>query len=178
VRVPGVEPAYLPGGPEEAFMNRKLGLGLGLLVILVGAGAVMAARGVNFTIRNGLDSNFCMDAKGDQARDGTPVNIYKCHGRENQRWTVTDSEGGKSAIVGIGGMCLDVRGGHSKATGTPIQLWKCHFGTNQRFEVQQGGHIVEVESKKCLYALEKKEGSPIVLDECGDIANEMWLLQK
>ncbi len=109
--------------------------------------------GNGLTIRSAPGGNqFCMDAKGDQKGDGTPVFLWRCHGRENQRWTVTHNVDGTSAIVGTGGLCLDVRG-NGKQDGTPVQLWQCHFGANQRFRVFDDGRIQEVASGRCLMVM-------------------------
>jgi len=98
------------------------------------------------------DGAFCMDAHADRKADGTPVTLWRCHGRENQRWTATRNTDGTSAITGTGGLCLDVRG-NDRQDGTPVQLWQCHFGANQRFRIFEDGRIQEVASGKCLMVL-------------------------
>lgn len=148
-----------------------------LLAALATLACVSAARAgeTNVTIRSiaGGDQ-FCMDAQGDKKGDGTPVYIYRCHGRENQRWTLTTNVDGSSAIVGTGGYCLDVRGRHSRADGTPVQLWQCHFDRNQRFRIGSDFTIREVASGKCLMALGQRDGAPIVIDDCAGLASEAW----
>ena len=137
----------------------------------------LALAGVtNVKIESMAATGMCMDAQGDHKADGTKVFMYKCHGHENQRWTVTEAEKGESLIVGAGGFCLDVRGTHSFKDGTPVQLWKCHYGGNQRFRVSQDGKIQEVASGKCLLATHEKDGAAIVLDECGKWKHEKWHL--
>jgi hypothetical protein len=132
--------------------------------------------GANLTIHNAeTGDQLCMDASQDRPeQNGTPVYLYKCHGRENQRWTVTHDANGQSAIVGMGGYCLDVRGSHSRADGTPVELHSCEFGSQQRFNVLAGGQIREPESGKCLAALKPAERSPIVLDSCVNSPAEFW----
>lgn len=117
---------------------------------------------------------FCVDAKGDQARDGDQVFIYRCHGSENQRWTVTSSVNDQHAIIGIGGYCLDVRGISSRANGTPVQLYQCHFQQNQRFHFTPDGRIKEVASGKCLIAVAATDGAPLVLDRCMNTPDEIF----
>lgn len=142
-------------------------------------GLAHASGGTHLTIHNDFGGDrLCMDASQDHgAHDGDPVYVYRCHGRENQRWTVTQSVGGQSAIVGIDGYCLDVRGA-SRQAGAPVQLYQCHFGANQRFVVQQEGHIKEVASGKCLASLGTRDRSPIVLDFCQDTPNQIWLFER
>ena len=143
------------------------------------AGIAQAQGGTNFTIHNELGhDHFCMDASMDSGvHDGSAVYVYRCHGRENQRWTVTQSVDNQSAIVGINGFCLDVRGA-SRAVGTPVQLYQCHFGGNQKFVVQPDGHIRESGTGKCLSSLGKDDRAPIVLDFCQDTRNQIWLFEK
>jgi hypothetical protein len=130
--------------------------------------------GVNYKVESiaGGDE-FCMDAKQDRAADGTPVFLYKCHGRANQRWTVTQAENNQVAIIGLDGYCLDVRRA-SNRDGTPVELWKCHFGANQRFTLNSDGRLREVGSGKCLLPLGQSDGAPIVLASCGMKAYEGW----
>jgi hypothetical protein len=109
--------------------------------------------GTNLTIRSAPGGDeFCMDAAGDRKGDGTPVTLWRCHGRENQRWSVTRNADNTSAIIGTGGLCLDVRGNGAR-DGTPVQLWQCHFGGNQRFRVFDDGRIQEVGTGKCLMVM-------------------------
>jgi hypothetical protein len=151
---------------------------------LLSFAAVLAATsagaigGTHFTIHSEIGgAHFCMDASLDHGvKDGDPVYVYKCHGRENQRWTVTQSIGGESAIVGTEGFCVDVRGA-SHAPGTPVQLYQCHFRDNQRFMVQQDGHIKEVASGKCLSAQSAGDRAPIVLEPCKPSPNQTWVLE-
>jgi len=146
-----------------------------ILSSLIGLGSTVVYAGVtNSKIVSQAGETMCFDAQGDHKADGDKVFMYKCHGRENQRWTVSTDDGGGSAIVGTGGFCLDVRGTHSVKDGTPVQLWKCHFGGNQRFKIEADGRIKEVASGKCLMASGEKDGSPIVLDECNKMKHEKW----
>ncbi len=152
-----------------------------LLVALTAwaAASAFAIGGNHLTIHNEVGGDhFCMDASLDHGvKDGDPVYVYKCHGRENQRWTVTQSVGGQSALVGIDGYCADVRGA-SKQSGAPLQLYQCHFGPNQRFQVQPEGHIREESSGKCLAALGAGDRAPIVLDFCQNSPNQRWFLER
>jgi hypothetical protein len=117
-----------------------------------------------------------MDARGDKKVDGTQVFMYKCHGKENQRWASTDAGGGKVELVGTGGLCLDVKNASGKKDAKPVELWKCHHGANQQFNIQPDGHIKEVASGKCLMASAEKNGAAIVLDDCGSAKSELWTL--
>jgi hypothetical protein len=171
-------PHLRTGAMKEKSMKRYLVLAASLTFAALSF-AAQAQGGTNLTIRNELGGNrMCMDASLDHpVRDGDPVYVYRCHGRENQRWTVTQSVGGESALVGLNGYCLDVRGA-SHEVGTPVQLYQCHFGANQKFRVQQGGQIKDVSSGKCLASLGTSDRSPIVLDYCQRSPNQAWLFER
>jgi hypothetical protein len=144
------------------------------LVFVVGK--VFAYGGTNFTIHSEIGgAHFCMDASLDHGvHDGDPVYVFHCTGRENQRWTLTQSLRGETALIGVDGYCLDVRGaGHG--AGTPVQLYQCHFQDNQRFIALPDGHIKEVASGKCLAALGASDRAPVVLDFCQASPNQIWL---
>ena len=134
-----------------------------------------STAGVGYKIVSSSGS-LCMDAADNKKSDGTKVFLYGCHGRENQRWTVTTAEDGTSAVIGTGGYCLDVRGA-SGAAGTPVQLFKCHFKGNQRFIVGGDGTIKEEASGKCLQATGVKTGAAIVLAACSGSPTEKWKLE-
>jgi hypothetical protein len=154
----------------------------GTLILLAAAvcsmGVAYAFGGNHLTIHNEMGgAHFCMDASLDHGvNDGDPVYVFHCHGRENQRWTVTQSTDGQPAIIGVEGYCLDVRG-FGRGPGTPIQLYKCHFLANQRFSLLPDGHIREVQSQKCLSALAPADRAPVVLDFCQPVPNQIWYEQ-
>lgn len=152
----------------KKWLTSLIGL-IGLLTILYGAGT-------NLLIRSAVGNDqYCLDASLDHREaDGDPVYVFRCHGRENQRWTISQGTNGQSLILGLGGYCLDVRDEHSRANGTPVQLWKCHYGSNQRFNILPNGQIKEVESQKCLQALSEGDRAPVVLDTCLDKPLEHW----
>jgi hypothetical protein len=143
--------------------------------VIIGTGVAYAYGGTHLTIHSEIGgAHFCLDASLDHGvRDGDPVYVYKCHGRENQRWTLTQSPSGESAIVGVDGFCLDVRG-YGRGAGTPVQLYLCHFRDNQRFVAEPDGHIKESASGKCLAALAPADRAPVVLDFCQPSPNQIW----
>ena len=72
----------------------------------------------------------CLDVEAGNTADGTPVNIFHCHGGFDQQWIVERGE-----IVGIGEKCLDVPSGNT-TDGTPVQLFTCNGGANQQWSVR------------------------------------------
>jgi hypothetical protein len=119
--------------------------------------------------------HLCLDIRGDRRTDGTQVQVWTCHGRENQRWTIKPLEGGASAIEGEG-FCMDVRGAKA-ASGTPVQIWKCHYRENQRFIVGNEGQIKEEATGKCLELAEGKPGAPVVIAPCTRSAAQAWKVE-
>lgn len=140
--------------------------------------AAAEVHGNHFMVRSALDRSYCIDASLDKAQEGRGVYIYKCHGRDNQRWTFTDGANGDSAIVGLEGRCLDIRG-RSVKDNTPAQLWRCHYGANQQFQVTPKGQIRELQSGKCL-TIDNRPGNrkPVFIDECDGNKAQLWVLSK
>ncbi|MFI5299462.1 MAG: RICIN domain-containing protein [Polyangiales bacterium] len=142
------------------------------------AEAIRHVHGVNFKVVSQLDESFCLDASLDKGEEGKEVYLFKCHGRENQRWTFTDTKDSKTVIVGHKGMCLDVRG-RKAGDGTPIQLWKCHYGDNQKFEYTSGGQIKDAHSGKCLEVAGAADRKPVYINDCDDKkASQRWNLAR
>ncbi len=123
------------------------------------------------------NGRLCLDASGDHVGDGVPVLVYPCHGSDNQRWTISSSTGNEHAILGIGGFCLDVRGGNATGNGTPAELWKCHFGDNQRFALRPDGRIIEARSGKCLSVATPTQASAVVLNNCANVPQEVFAIR-
>ncbi len=140
---------------------------LGLAALAATSICSAATFGGGLTVRSAAgEDQFCMDAQGDRQGNGTQVYLWRCHGRENQRWAITRNADGTSTFVGTGGFCLDVTG-NGKADGTPVQLYQCHYGPNQRFRLFDDGRIQEVSSGKCLMVL-PQWGGPIDRDHDRD----------
>jgi hypothetical protein len=149
----------------------------GVLSLASGMADAAGTYGVGLEARSVASSDkMCLDVKGDRQGESVPVIVWNCHGRENQRWALTEGEKGESAFVGVGGYCLDVRSASGK-DGAQLELWRCHFGPNQRFRVTPDGLVKEVQTGKCIAPKELKEGAPVVLAECTD-AKAKWHFQR
>jgi serine protease len=118
-----------------------------------------------------------VDAQGDHPVAGTRLEVFGCHGRENQRWTFQDRTGDSSSIVGIGGLCLDVIGGQT-GDGYPLQLYPCGSQTNQGFRHFEDGRIRELQTGKCLTA-NGSQGAPLTIAQCDrNNAGQVWVLSQ
>jgi hypothetical protein len=139
----------------------------------------VAVAGTNLQIHSNLNQTYCFDAKQDQAKAGTQVWLYQCDAKkENQRWTFSDATNGQITILGIGGLCLDVKG-HAAGDGTPLQLMTCDNQANQKFKHEDDGRIREVATGKCLTTSNLTSGAPLVIDECNKgNGGQVWTIQK
>lgn len=142
--------------------------------------AVNAAplHGSEMMVRSGLNEQMCFDPNGEKPVAGAAIILWKCHGKESQRWTFADQPDGTNTLLGIGGFCLEVKG-HVAVDGTPLQLSTCTGQNNQRFRHNADGRIVEVETGKCLTAGTSAEATPVAIDEC-DLHNggQVWTIAK
>jgi len=129
-------------------------------------------RGVNFQIKSVIDEIFCMEANGPGAT--TPaVQLARCTGRVEQRWTFTDGSNGSSVVVGKGGMCWDMD--HGVKGTKPLQVSTCTYRGNQRFTVTPAGLLTEVQSAECLTVVPATTSGAVFLDRCQDPAVEAQL---
>lgn len=79
-------------------------------------------------------------------------------------------------IVGIGGKCLDVKGG-SSANSTEIILYRCHGGENQQWEVVNGA--IKGIGGKCLDVKGggSADSTQIILYSCHGGDNQRWIIR-
>jgi peptidoglycan hydrolase CwlO-like protein len=117
----------------------------------------------------------CLDVSGGKInKDGGNVIIWKCHGKNNQKWSFTR----RSEIKVTGGKCLDVKGGKRKA-GTNIIIWKCHGGKNQQWSFDKKGRLRGI-GGRCLgvKGAKNKNGSNVVLQNCKKAKDQVWIAGK
>ncbi|MET9591652.1 ricin-type beta-trefoil lectin domain protein [Streptomyces sp. NPDC006516] len=116
----------------------------------------------------------CLDATGNTAADGTPVQIWDCTGAGNQRWTV-----GADGSVKVLGACLDVTSG-STADGAKVQLYTCNGSGAQRWTYNAStGDVVNTAADKCLDVTGQSSanGARLQIWTCTGTANQKWRLQ-
>lgn len=137
---------------------------------------VQHITGANYVIHTNLNQGLCLDATGDKPQAGTRMELYGCHGRENQRWTFQDRAQDSSSIVGIGGLCIDIIGGQT-ADGTPAELYPCGQQKNQGFRHFEDGRIRELQTGKCLTVATGAAGSPLAIARCDwNNPGQVWTL--
>ena len=81
----------------------------------------------------------------------TKVNIYTCHGGDNQQWYLK-ADG--TLVNPASQKCLDIYnpgGARSTLTNNKrVQVHKCHGGANQKWVLRDDGTMINPASKKCL----------------------------
>lgn len=67
--------------------------------------------------------NKCVDVRGNNLQNGTPVQIYDCNGTGAQRW-ILNSVGSTKLRVAGSNFCLDA--GSNPGNGVQLKLWQCY----------------------------------------------------
>ena len=113
----------------------------------------------------------CLDVRGANSADGTPVQVYTCNGTNAQSWTLTSGNQLQSL-----GKCLDVSGAGS-ANGTKVQLFTCNGTGAQSWQHQSNGEYVNANSGKCLDDTGfGGAGTQAQIWTCADSSNQQWSL--
>ena len=66
--------------------------------------------------------------KGGNSTNGTPIQLYACHGGAAQIWHLQPD----GTLRGLGGKCIDVYA-YNPNDGAQLVLWDCIGGANQRW---------------------------------------------
>jgi glucosylceramidase len=113
----------------------------------------------------------CLDVRGANSADGTPVQVYSCNGTNAQSWTLTSG----NQLQALG-KCLDVTGAGT-ADGTLVQLYTCNGTGAQVWQHQSNGEYVNPNSGKCLDDTGwGGSGTQVQIWSCTDGANQQWSL--
>ncbi len=112
----------------------------------------------------------CLDVADGRLRPGAAVQLYACHGRENQRF----SWGRGGEIVTPNQLCLDIQNAN-QADGARLIVWNCSGARNQRWHAR-GGTIVSQLNGKCMDVFEGqfRNGQPVVAWSCNGGPNQRW----
>src|SRR6185312_9894276 len=87
----------------------------------------------------------CVDVRGANPADFTPVQVYTCNNTNAQQWTVVQAGSTLHAL----GKCMDIRAGGT-ANGTTVDLYTCNNTGAQVFIPQPNGALFNPQSGKCL----------------------------
>jgi len=110
----------------------------------------------------------CLDMRGDRVQQGTEAILYRCHGKNNQRFNWTP----RGELI-VNNMCLDIANG-SNANGARVIAWPCNGGRNQQWFVS-GSQIQSQQNGRCLdVAGGIQGGAPLIVYDCHGGENQRW----
>ena len=114
----------------------------------------------------------CVDVRGANSANFTPVQVYTCNSTNAQQWTVVAAGSTLHAL----GKCMDINGGGT-ADGTTVDLYDCNNTGAQVFIPQSNGSLYNPQSNKCLddtgYG---GSGTQLQIWDCSGNANQQWNL--
>jgi len=116
-------------------------------------------------------SGSCAEVRDGATADGSPLDLFHCHGSPNQRWFVS-----KGRISESFGSCIDVQGGVA-SEGAAIILVTCNGAPSQQWAVTNG-QVVGI-GGKCLDVMggNTADLTPLVLASCASSASQSWTVQ-
>ncbi|GAB7190015.1 PQQ-dependent sugar dehydrogenase [Kineococcus sp. NUM-3379] len=144
---------------------------------LVLAGAVLVAgqlpaAAATGTPVVGVASGRCLDVARGSTAPRAAVIVYRCHGGDNQAWTLTTAG---ELRVHPAPLCLDVTGA---ATTSPaaVQTYPCHGGANQRWRVGADESIRGAGSGLCLDVAGggTADRTPVLVATCTGSVSQRW----
>jgi len=125
-----------------------------------GAGAITGYQGL------------CVDVRGANAANFTPVQVYTCNGTNAQQWSVVQAGSTLHAL----GKCMDINGGGT-ADGTKVDLYDCNNTGAQVFIPESNGELYNPQSNKCLDDTGfGGSGTQLQIWDCADSSNQIWHL--
>jgi len=118
-------------------------------------------------------AGLCVDVRGANPANFTPVQGYTCNGTNAQQWTVVQAGNTLHAL----GKCMDINGGGT-ADGTTVDLYDCNNTGAQVFIPQANGSLYNPQSGKCLDDTNwaTTPGVQLQIWDCTGNANQKWNL--
>jgi len=112
-------------------------------------------------------NEMCVDASA--SRQGR-IQLFKCHGHANQRWTFVGQPDGGTQLVGVDGSCIG-----SVARDHELGLSPCNGPANRyRFD---GGRLTELVTGTCVTASDFQNGARVFLDACSSSSvGQIWTI--
>jgi Ricin-type beta-trefoil lectin domain len=129
--------------------------------------------GANPTGPIGGYAGLCVDVRGANNANFTPVQVYTCNGTNAQQWAVVQAGSTLHAL----GKCMDINGGGT-ANGTTVDLYDCNNTGAQVFIPQANGSLYNPQSNKCLDDTNwsTTPGTQLQIWDCTGNANQQWNL--
>ena len=118
-------------------------------------------------------AGLCVDVRGANPANFTPVQGYTCNRTNAQQWTVVQAGSTLHAL----GKCMDINGGGT-ANGTTVDLYDCNNTGAQVFIPQANGSLYNPQSGKCLDDTNwaTTPGVQLQIWDCTGNANQKWNL--
>jgi hypothetical protein len=118
-------------------------------------------------------AGLCVDVRGANPANFTPVQVYTCNGTNAQQWTVVEAGSTLQAL----GKCMDIDAGGT-ADGTTVDLYQCNGTGAQVFIPQSNGSLYNPQSGKCLDDTNwsTTPGTQLQIWDCTGNANQKWNL--
>ena len=115
----------------------------------------------------------CVDVRGANTANYTPVQVYTCNQTDAQQWTVVEAGSTLHAL----GKCMDIYAGGT-ADGTTVDLYDCNGTGAQVFIPQSDGALYNPQSGKCLDDTNwsTTPGTQLQIWDCTGNANQQWNL--
>ncbi len=114
----------------------------------------------------------CVDDRGANSANFTPVQVYTCNGTNAQQWTVVQAGSTLQAL----GRCLDVNGAGT-ADGTTVDLYTCNGTGAQVWEPQSNGELFNPSPTSASTTPPPAvPGTQLQIWDCADTANQQWHL--
>jgi chitinase len=119
----------------------------------------------------GMDG-LCVDVRGANTADFTPVQVFTCNGTSAQQWTLASN----STIQALG-KCLGVHHGGT-TNGTTVDLYHCNNSGGQVWQPLSDGALFNPQAGKCLDETNwsTTPGTQLQIWSCTDAADQRWTL--
>ncbi|MEU9641658.1 ricin-type beta-trefoil lectin domain protein [Streptomyces sp. NPDC048188] len=118
----------------------------------------------------GHASDRCIEVAGHKWRDGAPLQIADCTGKNWQKWDFRPDGTIRSL-----GLCMDATWGGT-ANGTVVQVAVCSGNPAQQFILAGPRDLVNVQANKCVDVVDANNanGAGLQLWECNGQDNQKW----
>jgi chitinase len=119
----------------------------------------------------GMDG-LCVDVRGANTADFTPVQVFTCNETNAQQWTLASN----NTIQALG-ECLGVHHGGT-TNGTAVDLYHCNNSGGQVWQPLSDGAVFNPQAGKCLDETNwsTTPGTQLQIWSCTDAANQRWTL--
>jgi len=132
-------------------------------------------RGVNFVVKSGIDSNFCIQSYAASSTQ-TALQVQVCTSVDAQRWAFAWTASGPLVSLGFNGQCWDA----NTVIGSPVAVVPCTFKSHERFVFTASEQFQNLSGTRCLTV--KKTGSflaggtAVTIEKCDGTTGQTWIL--